>query len=296
MASSYVIESPGLTLDLSKGPLLMGVLNVTPDSFSDGGEHFEVATAVDRGLEMIAQGADIIDVGGESTRPGSQGVSADEQLRRVLPVIEQLAGGTRKPISIDTTSSLVARRAVAAGAAIVNDISAGRADPQMFDLLAEVGSPLVLMHMLGTPADMQSQPHYDDVVGEITAFLARAIDKAIAAGVHRDRIIIDPGIGFGKTVEHNLEILRRLTEIHLLGRPILLGTSRKRFIGRILDQDIPKDRVCGTAATVALAVAGGAHILRVHDVAEMRQAVDMAYAIVSGVRPALRNDSDYLRK
>ena len=292
----YVIESPGLKLDLSKGPLLMGVLNVTPDSFSDGGEYLESSAAVDRGLEMVAEGADIIDVGGESTRPGSEGVWADEQVSRVVPVIQELASQTDKPISIDTSSSAVARQALAAGAKIVNDISAGRADEQMFELLAEVGSPVVLMHMLGSPVDMQIEPHYEDVVGEITAFLARVIEKAIAAGVHRDRIIIDPGIGFGKTVEHNLEILRRLAEFHPLGRPILLGTSRKRFIGRILDQDIPKDRVWGTAATVALAVAGGAHILRVHDVAQMRQAVDMAYAIVSGVRPALGNDSDDLRK
>lgn len=281
----YVIESPGVKLDLGKGPLLMGVLNVTPDSFSDGGEHFDLAAAVDRGRQMIAQGADIIDVGGESTRPGSEGVLPDEQIRRVVPVIEQLASQTDKPISIDTTSSVVARRALAAGAGIVNDISAGRADQHMFELLADLGSPLVLMHMLGTPADMQSKPCYEDVVGEITAFLARALDKATAAGVHRDRIIIDPGIGFGKTVEHNLEILRRLSEFHRLGRPILLGTSRKSFIGRVLGQDSPKDRLWGTAATVALAVAAGAHILRVHDIAQMRQVADMAHLIVSQPRP-----------
>ncbi|NIA08072.1 MAG: dihydropteroate synthase [Actinobacteria bacterium] len=281
MASSYVIESPGLKLDLSKGPLLMGVLNVTPDSFSDGGEHCDPASAVARGLEMIAQGADIIDVGGESTRPGSAGVSADEQIRRVIPVIEALAQAADKPISIDTTSSVVARRALAAGAGIVNDVSAGRADEHMFELLAEVGSPLVLMHMLGTPADMQSEPCYEDVVGEITAFLARAVDKATAAGVHRDRIIIDPGIGFGKTVEHNLEILRRFSELHCLGRPILLGTSRKSFIGRVLGRESPRERLWGTAATVALAVAAGAHLLRVHDIAQMRQVADMAYSIVS---------------
>ena len=280
----YVIESPGLKLDLSAGPLLMGVLNVTPDSFSDGGQHFDPAVAVARGLQMVAQGADIIDVGGESTRPGSEDVSADEQICRVVPVIEELAQTAEKPISIDTSSSVVARRALAAGAGIVNDVSAGRADQQMFELLAEVGCPVVLMHMLGTPADMQSQPHYEDVVGEITAFLARAIDNATAVGVHRDRIIIDPGIGFGKTVEHNLEILRRLGEFHRLGRPILLGTSRKSFIGRVLDQDSPKDRLWGTAATAAIAVAAGVHILRVHDVAQMRQVADMAHAIVAGPR------------
>ena len=277
----YVIESPGLKLDLSKGPLLMGVLNVTPDSFSDGGEHFDTSTAVAHGLEMIAQGADIIDVGGESTRPGSEGVSDDEQIRRVIPVIEELARAGDKPISIDTTSSVVARRALAGGAAIVNDISAGQADEHMFELLADLGCPLVLMHMLGTPADMQSKPRYEDVVGEIAAFLARAVDKATSAGVHRDRIIIDPGIGFGKAVEHNLEILRRLSEFHRLSLPIMLGTSRKGFIGRVLGQDAPKDRLWGTAATVALAVAAGAHILRVHDIAQMRQVADMAHSIVS---------------
>ena len=276
----YVIESPSLKLDLASGPLLMGVLNVTPDSFSDPGEHFDPAAAVAHGLEMVSQGADIIDIGGESTRPGSQGVSADEQIRRVVPVIEELSGQIDKPISIDTTSSVVARQALAAGAGIVNDISAGRADENMFELLAELGCPVVLMHMLGMPADMQTQPQYEDVVGEIIAFLARAAEKAAAAGVHRDMIIIDPGIGFGKTVQHNLEILRRLAEFHCLGRPILLGTSRKSFIGRVLGRESPKDRLWGTAATAAIAVAAGVHILRVHDVAQMRQVVDMAGAIV----------------
>lgn len=277
----YVLESAGLRLDLSKGPLLMGVLNVTPDSFSDAGQHFEPIAAVAHGLEMVSQGADIIDVGGESTRPGSQAVSPDEQVRRVLPVIEQLASQTDRPISVDTSSSAVARQALAAGASIVNDVSAGRADEQMFELLAETGSAVVLMHMLGSPADMQRQPHYEDVVGEITAFLARAIERAITVGLHRDRIIIDPGIGFGKTLEHNLEILRRLDEFHRLGRPILLGTSRKSFIGQVLHQESPKDRIWGTAATVALGVGAGAHILRVHDVAQMRQVADLAYAIRS---------------
>ena len=278
----YVTESPGLKLDLNKGPLLMGVLNVTPDSFSDGGEYLASSAAVDRGLEMVTEGVDIIDVGGESTRPGSEGVSADEQVGRVVPVIQELASQTDKPISIDTSNSAVARQALAAGAKIVNDVSAGRANEQMFELLAEVGCPVVLMHMLGSPVDMQIEPHYEDVVGEITAFLARAIGRAIAVGVHRDRIIIDPGIGFGKTVENNLEILRRLSEFHRLGRPILLGTSRKSFIGRVLGQESPRDRIWGTAATVALAVASGTHILRVHDVAQMRQVADMACAVRFG--------------
>ena len=275
----YVIESPGLRLDLSGGPLIMGVLNVTPDSFSDGGEYLKKSAAVDRGLAMMAPGADIIDVGGESTRPGSEPVEAQEQINRVIPVIEELAGRGDKPISIDTSNSAVARRALAAGASMVNDVSAGRADEQMFELLAEAGCPVVLMHMLGTPANMQVEPCYDDVVGEIAAFLARALERAMAAGVHRDRVIIDPGIGFGKTVEHNLEILCKLGELGCLNRPILVGTSRKSFIGRVLGLESPAERIWGTAATVALAVAAGAHILRVHDVAQMHQVARMAYAV-----------------
>lgn len=275
----YLIEAVGWQLDLSKGPLLMGVLNVTPDSFSDGGEYYDSATAVARGLEMMAEGADMIDVGGESTRPGSRAVPVAEQLERVVPVVEALVRQGDKPISIDTSSAEVARQSLAAGAKIVNDTSAGRADEQMFDLLAESGCPMVLMHMQGTPADMQQEPQYEDVVGEITAFLAKAIERAIAGGVHRDRIIVDPGIGFGKTVEHNLEILCELKKFHRLGRPVLVGTSRKSFIGRVLAKDAPKERIWGTAATVALAVRAGAHILRVHDVAQMRQVARMAYAI-----------------
>ncbi len=281
----YVVESPGLRLDLSGGPLIMGVLNVTPDSFSDPGEYLKNSAAIDRGLAMMVEGADIIDVGGESTRPGSAAVVAEEQINRVIPVIEELAARGDKPISIDTSNSAVARRALAAGASIVNDISAGRADEQMLELLAEAGCPVVLMHMLGTPADMQAEPRYEDVVGEITAFLARAVERAMGAGVHRDRIIIDPGIGFGKTVEHNLEILCKLGELGCLNRPILVGTSRKSFIGRVLGVESPGERIWGTAATVAMAVAGGADILRVHDVAQMAQVARMAYAVRLGQVP-----------
>ncbi len=281
----YVIESPGLRLDLSSGPLIMGVLNVTPDSFSDGGEYLESSAALKRGLVMIEEGADIIDVGGESTRPGSEAVGVEEQIDRVIPVVEELASRSDKPISIDTSSSEVARRALAAGASIVNDVSAGRADEGMLELLAEAGCPVVLMHMLGTPANMQLEPSYEDVVGEITAFLARAVDRAMAAGVHRDRVIIDPGIGFGKTVSHNLEILCKLGELGCLTRPILVGTSRKSFIGRVLGLESPGERIWGTAATVALAVAGGADILRVHDVAQMGQVARMAYAVRLGQAP-----------
>ena len=275
----YVIESGGLRLDLSKGPLIMGVLNVTPDSFSDGGDYLDRSSAVARGLEMMGEGADIVDVGGESTRPGSASVGRAEQIERVVPVIEELVSRGDKPISIDTSSSEVARRALGAGASIVNDVSAGRADEGMFDLLAEAGCPVVLMHMLGTPADMQVDPSYEDVVGEITAFLAKAIDRATSAGVHRDRVIIDPGIGFGKTVEHNLEILGGLGELGCLNRPILVGSSRKSFIEQVLGTESVEERIWGTAGTVAMAVGGGAHILRVHDVWQMSQVARMAYAI-----------------
>lgn len=275
----YVIEAVGWELDLSKGPLLMGVLNVTPDSFSDGGEYQNPAKAIARGLEMLAEGADIIDVGGESTRPRSKAVSVEQQLKRVVPVVEALAKQGDKPISVDSSSAEVARQSLAAGASIVNDVSAGRADERMFDVVAESGCPMVLMHMQGTPENMQAEPLYEDVVGEITGFLAKAIELAIAGGVHRDRIIVDPGIGFGKTVEHNLEILRKLGEFHRLGRPVLVGTSRKSFIGRILGLEVAKERIWGTAATVALTVAAGAHIVRVHDVAQMRQVARMSYAI-----------------
>ncbi len=281
----YVIESPGLRLDLSDGPLIMGVLNVTPDSFSDPGQYMQTDAAIQQGLEMIAQGADIIDVGGESTRPGSAPVAAQEQINRVIPVIEELASRADTPISIDTSNSEVARKALAAGAGMVNDVSAGRADEQMLEMLAEAGCPVVLMHMLGTPADMQVEPRYEDVVGEISAFLARAVDRAMAAGVHRDRVIIDPGIGFGKTAEHNLEILCKLGELSCLNRPILVGTSRKSFIGRVLGLEAPEERIWGTAATVAMAVAAGGHILRVHDVAQMAQVARMAYAVRSGQLP-----------
>jgi dihydropteroate synthase len=244
-----------------------------------------VGAAVERGLEMLAQGADIIDVGGESTRPGSSPVETQEQISRVIPVIEQLASRADKPISIDTSNSAVAREALAAGASIVNDISAGRADERMFELLAEAGCPVVLMHMQGSPADMQIEPCYEDVVGEITAFLAQAVDRAIAAGVQRERVIIDPGIGFGKKLEHNLEILCNLGQLSCLDLPILMGTSRKSFIGRVLGLESPAQRIWGTAATVAVAVVDGVHILRVHDVAQMVQVAKMAYTVRPGKLP-----------
>lgn len=281
----YVIEAPGLRMDLSGQPLIMGVLNVTPDSFSDPGQYLQTPAAVKQGLEMMAQGADIIDVGGESTRPGAAPVDTQEQIKRVIPVIEELASWGDKPISIDTSNSAVAKRALAAGASIVNDISAGRADQKMFKLLAQAGCPVVLMHMQGTPANMQIEPRYENVIGQITAFLDKAVERAMAAGIQRDRLIIDPGIGFGKTTEHNLEILSKLPELSCLNLPILLGTSRKSFIGQVLSLESPAQRIWGTAATVAMAVADGVHILRVHDVAQMAQVAKMAYAVKLGKRP-----------
>jgi dihydropteroate synthase len=262
---------------------LMGVVNVTPDSFSDGGRFLDPARAVERGLELAAQGADILDLGGESTRPGSRPVPVHEELSRVLPVVERLAKSTRAALSIDTTKSEVARAALDAGATIVNDVSAGRSDPGMLALVAERGATCVLMHMQGTPRDMQTRPHYADVVAEVLEFLRERAEAALRAGVERDRIWIDPGIGFGKTVEHNLELLVRLPELHALRFPICLGVSRKSFIAAVEAASgaapSPADaRAGGTAAAVALGVLGGASILRVHDVAIMAQAARVARA------------------
>ena len=271
--------------------LVMGVLNVTPDSFSDGGKFFDVERAVAHGRVLAQAGADIIDIGGESTQPGAEPVSAKEELRRVLPVIERLV----KPltthhspftISIDTTKAVVAEQAVAAGARIVNDISALRFDARMADVVRDAGAGVVLMHMQGTPATMQVAPRYDDVVAEVRTFLAERIAFAELRGVKKSQIAVDPGIGFGKTVTHNLRLLAQLEEFRALGCPILVGTSRKAFIGKVLASEVipgsgrePKERLWGTAATVAWAVAHGANIVRVHDVAEMVDVVRMVEAL-----------------
>ena len=267
-----------ITLDWQR-PYIMGVLNITPDSFSDGGMFDELPKAVEQALEMLKGGADLIDVGGESTRPGAPSVSTEEELRRVIPVIEELREFTDAPISIDTNKAVVAEEALKVGANIINDISAG-ADPQMFAVLAQHNCPVILMHRQGTPGTMQQEPHYHYVVDEVYEFLAQRVESAQAAGIARERISIDPGIGFGKTVEHNLELLRRLGEFRSLGCPILIGTSRKSFIGKVLGLNEPKHRVWGTAATMALALAQGAHIFRVHDVAMMTQVIRMAQAVL----------------
>ncbi len=274
------IETAHGVLDASARPLIMGILNVTPDSFSDGGEFFDPDVAVEQAARMTAEGADLIDIGAESSRPGSQPVPDDEQIRRLVPVIERIrASETRIPISVDTRRAAVADAAIDAGADLVNDISALRDDPALARLVARRGVGVVLMHMQGTPTTMQDRPAYDDVVAEILAFLSERIEAAAEVGIDPRRIIIDPGIGFGKKSVHNMTLLRRLDAFRPLGRPILVGPSRKMFIGGVTAKASPTDRLMGTAATVAAAVLAGANIVRVHDVAEMRQVVEMAYAI-----------------
>jgi dihydropteroate synthase len=265
----------------SNKPIIMGILNVTPDSFSDGGHYVDVERATAHGLAMAEQGADMIDVGGESTRPGSERVEAEEQKRRVLRTIERLRTGLpdRVSIGIDTTSSEVARAALDAGAAIINDISAGRDDPEIFALARDRAASIVLMHMQGTPQTMQGNPHYSDVVGEIEAFLRDRAQAAEVAGVSREKIILDPGIGFGKTREHNLTLMAHLARFVALGYPILLGASRKRFMGSLCSVAVPAELVPATCATTALGIMAGVTIFRVHDVAANRQAADVAWAI-----------------
>ena len=267
------------TFDFSYGPFIMGILNVTPDSFSDGGAYADVQAAVARGLELAEQGADIIDVGGESTRPGARPVGLAQELERVLPVIQGLAEMTDVPISIDTTKAEVARQALAAGAQIINDVSALRFDSAMAGVAAESGAPVVLMHMRGTPKTMQQDTCYGSLIDELLAFFCERIAAAEAAGIARDRIIVDPGIGFGKAVEtDNFTILKNLHAFAALGRPVLVGPSRKAFIGRVTGREAA-GRDAGTAAAVAVAVYNGANIVRVHDAAMMRDVVRIAAAI-----------------
>lgn len=266
-------------LDLSSRTHLMGILNVTPDSFSDGGRFLDVAKAVGHGQRVEEEGADLIDIGGESTRPGAEAVSMNEELKRVIPVIDGLSKKISIPISIDTYKAKVAREALDHGASMVNDISGLRGDKEMASLVAGAEVPLVITHMKGTPRNMQKNPRYTSVLGEITHFLRQQSEVALAAGVARDKIIVDPGIGFGKTREHNLEILNRLPELRSLGFPILIGTSRKSFIGLTLDLPVEK-RLQGTAATVAYSIIQGASVVRVHDVKEMVQVARMTDAII----------------
>ncbi|MBS3975604.1 MAG: dihydropteroate synthase [Syntrophomonadaceae bacterium] len=257
----------------------MGILNITSDSFSDGGLYLGLDRAVARAKEMVAEGADIIDIGGESTRPYADPVPLAEEIARVIPVLERLVTEVNVPISVDTYKSEVARQALKRKATIINDISGLRADPQMAEVVAEFGCPVVVMHIKGTPKNMQENPVYDDVVGEVMAYLQGSIEMALQAGVQKEKVIVDPGIGFGKTASHSLEILHRLAEFKALGQPILTGTSRKSFIGKVLDLP-PAERLEGTAATVALSIAGGADLVRVHDVKAMKRVVRMTDAIV----------------
>ena len=260
----------------------MGILNLTPDSFSDGGLFLNPDDAVRRAEEMAADGADIIDVGGESTRPGAEPLMVEAELRRVIPVIEALAGRIPIPLSVDTYKATVASRAIDAGATMVNDISALAFDPHMAATVAQAGVPVCLMHIRGTPRDMQADPDYSDVVGEIKAELAERVEAGLAAGIRPENIVVDPGFGFAKTVAHNLELLRRLRELTAMGYPLLVGTSRKSTIGKVLGGLPVEDRLEGTAATVALSIAYGASIVRVHDVKEMVRVARMTDAVVRG--------------
>ena len=261
---------------------VMGVVNVTPDSFSDGGRFLDADAAVDHALDLAAEGADILDFGGESTRPGSEGVSAAEEMSRVIPVIERVAAAALPvEISIDTSKAQVAEAAVAAGATLVNDVTALRGDPGLASFVAEKQLDCCLMHMLGEPRTMQVDPRYDDVVDDVKAFLAGRVEFAVSQGIAEERLLVDPGIGFGKTVDHNLELVRRLDELVALGPPVVIGTSRKSFLGKITGRD-EDDRLPGTIATNVLALERGARVFRVHDVRPVRDALEVAAGTVSG--------------
>jgi len=275
-----VTAAPTCSLDLAF-PSIMGVVNVTPDSFSDGGRYLDAGDALAQGLALVREGAAIIDIGGESTRPGSDPVPAHEESRRVLPVVEALAERVGVPISVDTMKADVARRALDAGAALINDVSALRADPAMVEVVAELGAPVCLMHMQGAPKTMQEDPHYDDVVDDVLRFLEERMAFALARGVAEDQLLLDPGIGFGKTVEHNLTLLRHLDRFVALGRPVVLGTSRKRFLGAILGSE-PGGRVIGTVATTVVGLLAGVHVFRVHDVKPNFEALRVALAVLEG--------------
>jgi dihydropteroate synthase len=261
---------------------LMGIVNVTPDSFSDGGRFLAPERAIAHARELVAAGADLLDIGGESTRPGARGVSAEEELARVAPVFAGL-DDVETPISIDTSKAAVAEAALDAGAEIVNDVTALRSDPSMTGVCAERDCVVVLMHMQGTPRTMQENPTYDDVVDDVKAFLAQRIEFAVGEGIAEERIWIDPGIGFVKTVRHNLELLQRLGELRDLGRPVVVGSSRKRFLGTLTGREAD-DRLGGTIASNVLAMTAGAEVLRVHDVAEVRQAIVVAEAVLAAGR------------
>ncbi len=282
---------PSRTIVLGERTLVMGVLNVTPDSFSDGGQFLDTGAAIARALEIERAGADILDIGGESTRPGSSGISAQEEMRRVIPVLEKLRGHIKIPISIDTSKSEVAEAAIYQGAEIINDVTALRADRRLAGMAARRKVPLILMHMRGEPRTMQKRAFARDVMRDVTTGLRHAVTIAMRAGVPKSQIVLDPGVGFGKSARQNFELLARLPELARLGFPLLLGTSRKGFIGRALGGVPKEERAWGTAATVVASVLGGAHIVRVHDVAEMVQVARVADAIADPQSVAYRRKS-----
>jgi len=273
----------GQTLDLSARSLIMGVLNVTPDSFSDGGEFFNTNKAIEQGQRMAAEGANIIDVGGESTRPGAEAVSVDDELARVIPVVEKLRESTAAFISIDTSKAAVARAALDAGATIVNDVTGGRADPEMFALAAERKAALILMHMQGTPRTMQLAPRYDDVLREVANFFRQQYERALECGVDAIAIAFDPGIGFGKTVGHNLALLAHLERLRVHDRPLVVGVSRKSSLGKMIDSKAMEDRLAPTIALTALLRERGANVLRVHDVKENAAALRVTETLLEAV-------------
>jgi dihydropteroate synthase len=280
----FIFKARGFTLALGGATRIMGIINVTPDSFSrDGLLNKGVKAVLERAKRMVEEGADILDIGGESTRPGAKPVSAREECRRVIPVIKLLQSHVRVPLSIDTRKPIVARSALEAGASIVNDIAGLQPDRSLLKAVKDFEAGIVLMHMKGAPQTMQRRPRYRDVVAEIIAGLRKSVGICLECSIKSDRIILDPGIGFGKTLEHNLTILRDLESFKILKKPLLLGTSRKSFIGKILDNDVDQ-RLMGTAASVCAAVAHGAHIVRVHDVAPMREAIKISDAIFYGIQ------------
>lgn len=278
---SFALKLPGGVLELGPTTVVMGVVNVTPDSFSDGGLFADQRAAVAQGLELARQGAAILDVGGESTRPGSEPISPEQELERVLPVVRELKARSGALVSVDTYRAQVAEEAIKAGADIINDITSLAGDPEMAPVCVRGQAGVVLMHMLGTPKTMQTDPHYDDVVAEVGEYLAARAQAAQEAGIERQALVLDPGIGFGKTVDHNLELIRNLPSLGALGYPLLLGASRKAFIGKLTGRTVPRERLWGTLGAHLLGAALGAHMVRVHDVAPLREALMVGDAVMA---------------
>ena len=277
----YSFKTAHSTIEIKNKTLIMAVLNVTPDSFSDGGSYADVKCAVKNAMQMVEQGADIIDIGGESTRPGAEKVSQETELKRVIPVIKSIRELSIVPISIDTTKSEVARQAIAAGADIINDISAFKMDPEMKNVALETGAGAMLMHMRGTPQTMQENLHYDDLIGEIKDYFKETIEELLSLAISKNALMIDPGIGFSKNAEQNLEIINKLDQFLDFEVPILLGTSRKSFIGKVLGLEHPAERIWGTAASIAIGISKGAAVVRVHDIKEMKQVSMLTDAILN---------------